>query len=83
MTLKQLAKKVRQLGYHLEYHKYVEAKIAENSATIQSYLISAGQTSLMLGGYKVTLEETGLRLEVLPEDKLETISIFELLEKAS
>ncbi|PJB77994.1 MAG: hypothetical protein CO091_05810 [Candidatus Aquicultor secundus] len=83
MTPRQLAKRVRQLGYHLEYQKYIEVKIAENSTVVKSYLLMETKSALTIGGYRVTLKEDGLMLEVLPEAEPETISIFELLEKAS
>ena len=83
MTLNQLARRVKQLGYHLSYRNFVEEKIEENTALIKQHLISEGLEQIAIARYRVTLQDNELKLERLPETEFETISIFEFLEEAS
>jgi CRISPR/Cas system CMR subunit Cmr4 (Cas7 group RAMP superfamily) len=70
------------LNYHLNYQKYIEEKIVENTAEIKSYMLENDKEVLDLAGYKVTLAKNGnLTLDRLPESNLKTISLFEWLKE--
>ena len=60
ITERRAADAARQLLHHRERLAWMEGRMAENAATLESFLVAAGEERAVLpGGYVLTREEEG------------------------
>ena len=60
ITERRAAKAARQLLYHRQRLAWMEGRMAENAAVLETFLVAVGEERALLpGGYVLTREEEG------------------------